>query len=248
MTKTTTATHPDTAMSTDPNQEPMHPESQPRKSRSGSVGALVVGALVVGVAVVGVVAYALSGDADDVETADVGGQGGEGDTLAPDGARLTRRVDGLFAELEVPLPKPGSYEYPTADMVPPWAISQPSVSPGSSDAPEIFTVWFAVFNDGSLCTDGRCDSDDIGADVPARGGMYQLDGRVADGDQLRFVGNIRLGQAPMVGAPLTDPERAEVHLLIAPHGRALSGADAGRQLNGPVGNPSLWWGAEFAGS
>lgn len=222
--------------------EPMDPDA--RRSRSPW---LVRGALLIALAVAALVAFTLSGSGDGAQTADVGGQGGEGALLASDGASLTRRVDGLLAEMEVPPPEPGSYAYPTADMVPPWAISQPSVSPGASDAPEVFTVWAAVFNKGSLCTDPQCDADDLGIDVPARGGMYQLDGRIADSDRLRFVGNIRLGQEPLFGAPLTDPAQAEVHLLIAPHGRALSGADAGRQLNGPVGNPSLWWGAVFAG-
>jgi len=226
-----------------PTPEPMDPE--PRRIRRRW---LLVGALVGTIAVAATVGLTLSDTSDEAQTADVAGQGGEGANLASDGARLTRRPDGLFAELDLPLPEPGSYAYPTADMVPPWAGPQPSVSPGASDAPEVFTVWAVVFNNRSLCTDGQCDSDDIGADVPARGGVYQLDGRVADGDQLRFVGNIRLGQEPLFGAPLADPHQAEVHLFMAPHGRALSGADGWRQLNGPVGNPSLWWAAQFAGS
>ncbi len=245
MTKrtTNTTTTVGTQTTRGPTPEPMDPE--PRRSRGRWAA---VGALVVGIAAAVVISLTLSEPSDEAQTADVVGQGGEGAMLASDGARLTRRSDGLYAELDVPVPEPGSYAYPTADMVPPWAGSQPSVSPGARDAPEVFTLWLATFNAGSLCTDGQCDADDVGADVPAQGGMYQLDGRIADGDRLQFVGNIRLGQEPLFGAPLADSQDAEVHLFIAPHGRALSGADGWRQLNGPVGNPSLWWSARFTGS
>ncbi len=245
MTKTTTKTTPISGiqMPHGLTPEPMRPEPRPSRRRW-----VLGGALVVGIAVAAILAWGLSDTSEDVLTADVDGQGGEGANLASDGARLTRRPDGLFAELDVPLPEPGSYAYPTADMVPPWAGPQPPVSPGARSAPEVFTVWVATFNEGSLCTDGQCDADDVGTEVPAQGGMYQLDGRVADGDRLRFVGNIRLGQQPLIGAPLADPQQAEVHVFIAPHGRTLPGPDGWRQLNGPVGNPSLWWAARFVGS
>lgn len=224
------------------------PTSEARHAgkRNGTRLWAVVGALLASIAVAVVLAMTLSGNGEEAQTADISGQGGEGAMLASDAVRLTRRADGLFVEVDVPVPEPGSYVYPTADMVPPWAGPQPPVSPGASDAPEVFTAWLAVFNDGSLCSDGQCDSDDLSADAPALGGMYQLDGRIADGDELRFVGNIRLGQEPLLGVPLAEPGQAEVHLAIAPHGRVLSGADRWRQLNGPVGNPSLWWSARFA--
>lgn len=240
MTKTTTNIGPETTGGPTP-------ESMPPELRQGRRRWLLAGALIVGTGAAAILALTLSSTDDEAQTADVTGQGGEGAMLASDGARLMRRPDGLYVEFDVPSPEPGSYAYPTADMVPPWGISQPPVSPGASDAPEVFTVWLVAFNDGSLCTDGQCDADDVGADTLAQGGMYQLDGRVAVGGQLHFMGNIRLGQEPLSGAPLVDPEQAEVHLFMAPHGRALSGADAERQLNGPVGNPSLWWAARFAG-
>lgn len=244
MTKTTTDnTIVGTQTPRAPTPEPRHRETRAGRWRWGAVGAL---ALIIAVAAV--IAFTLSDTSDQSETADVVGPGTEDATLASEGALLTRRSDGLFAAVNVPVSEPGSYRYPTADMVPPWAISQPPVSPGASDAPEVFTVWLAAFNDGSLCTDGQCDADDLGPDAPARGGMYQLDGRIADGDRLQFTGNVRLGQEPLTGAPLADPYNAEVHLLTAPHGRALGGTDGWRQLNGPVGNPSLWWSARFAGT
>jgi hypothetical protein len=199
---------------------------------------LILAAVVVSLAVTG------GDDTGQWQTVDVGGQGGA-EPLAPGGARLLRRADGLVGELEVPTPEPGSYEYPTADMVQEWAEPHPPVSPGAGDAPEVFTVWVIIFNDSSLCTGGECGADDLEPGAAARGGVYQLDGRIADGDTLRFAGNVRVGQPPLFGSPLDNPLHALVHLPTAPHGRALPGADGWRQLNGPIGNPALWWGAEF---
>ncbi len=209
--------------------------------------ALIVVALL---AVVWVVTRANDG-ADRWQTAGVREQGAgvtEPASYAPDGARLERRPDGLSVEVVVPTPEPGSYEYPTNDMIPPWVESHPTVTQGAQDAPEIFTLWLIAFNEPGSCTEGTCDADDIGTDTAARGGVYQVNGRIGDDDTLRFVGGVRLGQQPSIGSPLEDPLGADVHLAIAPHGRALSGTDRIVQLNTPVGNPSLWWGAEFPAS
>jgi hypothetical protein len=240
MTNTSTEANRTTAELAAPTDAPRRP--RPRRWILAGAGLVVV--IVVAV----VVPMALTGDdaeSGDWQTADVGAQGAAEPVLASDGARLLRRADGLSAEIEVPTPEPGSYEYPTADMVQEWAEPHPPVSPGASDASEVFTVWVIVFNDPSLCVSEECGAEDLGADTAARGGVYQLDGRIADGDTLRFSGNIRLGQPPLFGSPLDDPLRALVHLPIAPHGRALPGEEGWRQLNGPVGNPDLWWGASF---
>jgi hypothetical protein len=221
-----------------------HDQAFLRRRPPATVVALV--ALIVGV-VIGVVALAIIRDGDDKGgvTADVSGQGGAEPHLASDAARLTRSADGLVAEIDVPTPEPGSYEYPTGEMIPGWAEAHPRVAPGSSDAPEVFTAWVFVFNDPHQCTDSSCDLDDLGADTAARGGSYQLDGLIASGERMWFSGRIRVGQDPLNGARLDSPSGAEVHLAIAAHGRVLSGADRWRQLNGPVGNPTLWWSASF---
>jgi len=184
-------------------------------------------------------------DADGWQTVDVSEQGAADSVYETDAARLQRRADGLFVEVDVPTPVPGAYEYPTSDMIPPWVETHPAVGQGARDAPEIFTLWLFAFNDPGSCTDGQCDSDDIGVDTAARGGVYQVDGRVAGDDTIQLIGNVRLGQMQLDGAPLDDPLGAEVHVAIAPHGRALSGSDRVIQLNTPVGNPALWWGARF---
>ncbi|MGQ0848159.1 MAG: hypothetical protein ACT4OP_03430 [Actinomycetota bacterium] len=215
---------------------------------AGRAGRMLMGAAVLGAIVASVlITLAVTGDdrSGGWQTADVGGQGGAEPVLASGGARLLHRNDGLSAEVQVPTPQPATYKYPTGDNTPKWSEPHPPVSPGAADAPEVFTLWLITFNYPSLCTDGECNADDVAPGAAARGGVYQLDGRIADGDTLRFEGNIRLGQAPITGSPLDDPMAAMVHLLIAPHGQALPGADGWRQLNGPVGDISFWWLAEF---
>lgn len=195
--------------------------------------------------VIAAVAVVSSDSADAAQHADFAGQGGEGQPLAIGGAQLLRSPDGLRVHALVPTPSPGSYEYPTGDMIPPGAQPHPDVLPGGSDQSEAFTMWVFVFNNPDLCTDDSCDTDDLEKDAPARGGVFQADGRIADGDELDLVGSVRLGQMPSKGSPLETPLEAEVHLAIAPHGAALTGSDLERQLNGPIGNPTLWWGAAF---
>lgn len=170
------------------------------------------------------------------------------DAYAENAASLERSDDGVRVEAEMPTPQPGSYEYPTGDMTPPWASPHPEVSPGSASEPETFTLWLIAFNYPGRCTESKCDSDDLGTDTAALGGVFQADARIADASTLAFSGTVRLGQPASNGASLENPMGAEIHLAVAPHGKALTGRDLWRQLNGPVGNPSLWWVAEFAAS
>ena len=216
--------------------------------RMSRATATIIAVLVVVVGVLFLLAFRAVTDESngDVQRSGFPGQGGAAPALANDGVELERRDDGLVARVDIPTPEPGSYEYPTGDMVSPWAEPHPSVSPGAANAPEVFTLWLIVFNDPESCTNDQCDADDTAPDAAARGGVYQLDGRVADGGSMSFLGNIRLGQQPDGGSPLDTPTGADVHLAIAPHGRALSGPDGWRQLNGPVGNPTLWWTTEFS--
>ncbi len=218
----------------------VHQPQWPRRLVAGVLAAALLVAIVVVTA-----QLAQSDERPGWQSADIGGQGGSDPPVAADGAHLLRRPDGLMIQIELPTPSPGTYEYPTDQMVPPGAPPHPRVSVGASDAPEVFTVWVFVFNSPAACTDQTCDVDDLGVDTEARGGSYQLDGLVADHDTLAFTGRIRPGQPAMNGATLDAPESAEVHVAIAPHGRWLAGADGWRQLNGPIGNPTLWWAASF---
>ncbi len=218
------------------------PEGRPGRRRWIVLAAAAM--LVIVLAGFGVI-LTRGGDDGAWQTSDIGEQGDTERSLADHGARLLRRSDGLSIDVTVPTPEPGSYEYPTGDMVPPGAEPHPSISPGASDAPEVFTLWLFAFNEPSLCSEGQCDTDDFAPGAAARGGVYQVDGRVGDGDRLHLEGNVRLGQSPTTGAPLDDPEGAEIHIAIAPHGMRLSGDDGIRQLNSSVGNPTLWWAASF---
>jgi hypothetical protein len=182
---------------------------------------------------------------DAGERADVTGQGDSDPALSVDGASLVRSGDGIRARAIVPTPTPGSYEYPSGDMAPEWSSAHPMVAVGGPDEPEVFTMWAIVFNYPDRCTDASCDRDDVSEDAPAKGGVYQADGRVADGEELEFAGSVRLGEPPATGSALENPFGAEVHLAIAPHGKMLGGTEGWRQLNGPLGNPSLWWAATF---
>ena len=206
------------------------------KSKAAAIG-LVVATLAL---------TSCGGDEAKGEVSNVMEQGASESILAVDGAELVRNADGIRLRETVPTPPPGSYEYPVADMVPPWGIPQPEVSPGSEDEPEVFTLWMAVFNNPDLCTDSACDADDLTPDAAAQGGVYQADGRVADESEIEFAGAVRLGQDPSTGSALENPLGAEIHTFIAPHGRALTGPDLWSQLNGPVGTPALWWDAVFS--
>lgn len=202
--------------------------------------------ILVGLGVILMAGLALLNDgADGPETAPILAQGGGEPAVASEGARLTRNPDGLRIGASIPTPEPGSYEYPSGDMTPPWAPAHPEVRPGGPGEPEVFTLWLFVFNHPDLCTDGSCDLDDLSADADAKGGSYQLDGRIADGDVLDLAGAVRVGQPSMNGAVLEDPFGAEVHVAVAPHGRAHDDTNRWAQLNGPVGNPTLWWAATF---
>jgi hypothetical protein len=205
---------------------------------------------IAGVAVIVVVVAAVilvaSDDADAGESADFGVQGSSDTVSAVDGAGLVRSGDGLRVSAIVPTPTPGSYEYPSGDMVPDGSAVHPDIVAGGPDDPEAFTMWAFVFNFPDECTDKTCDLDDLSEDAPAKGGVFQADGRVADSEELELAGSVRLGQVPSTGSALENPFGAEIHLAIAPHGMFLGGTDGWRQLNGPVGNPTLWWAASFS--
>lgn len=199
-------------------------------------------AIAVTIAFVALMAASCSSDADGRQTFMMPASE---EVYAENAAALERSDDGVRVEAEMPTPEPGSYTYPSGDMVPPWATPHPDVSPGSESEPETFTLWLIAFNYPDKCTEGKCDSDDLGSDTAALGGVFQADGRIADASTLAFSGTVRLGQPASHGAALENPMGAEIHLAVAGHGKALTGADLWRQLNGPVGNPSLWWVAEF---
>lgn len=211
--------------------------SSRRRRRRFAVGiAAVVSIATAGAAVV----EAHGGHRSVRQRADVMQQGGDG-VYEHRGAKAIRTDHSIEIKWNVHTPAPGSYTYPTGDMVPPGAPPHPDLVVGY---PEVFTLWLFGFDHPELCSDGVCDGNDVG-DTPARGSVYQLDGEIAYGQHVRMSGKVRLGQAPANGPGLANPLGAEVHVAMAAHGMALEDADLIRQLNSPVGGPPLWFAAIF---
>ncbi len=173
------------------------------------------------------------------QTSDVLAQGGNG-LYQGDGARLVRSDGSLRIKWQVPTPEPGTYQYPTADQVPPGAPTHPEIIAGW---PEVFTLWVFVFNHPELCT-VPCDFDDIG-DTPAQGGVHQADGIIAHGNKITLRGDVEVGAPSLAGATLTSPLTAEVHVAMTSHGQAYSGDELARQMTIAVGTPAEWWPAIF---
>lgn len=215
-------------------------ELQPRHSRRARAGiwGLLASALVA-VLLAAVVAPAGAANGVIKQRTDVLGQGGDG-VHQEDGARLKRHNNAVKVNWSIATPEPDSYDYPSADMIPPGAPPHPEVVPGY---PEVFTLWAFVFNYPEFCSE-PCNSDDVG-ETPAQGGVFQLDATVATGDQIVMSGKIHRRDSPAAGVRLQEPKTAEVHVAMAPHGRAGCGDDLLRQLAGPIGTPAFWFPALF---
>lgn len=177
------------------------------------------------------------------ETTDVFGQGPNGDVVATDGATIHRTDNEILMEVSMPTPEPGSYTYPSG---PPeregeWWTDEVGET-------EAFTLWAFVFDCPHRC-DGDCDSDDLGE--PAGGGAFGVSGFVSAGEDLTLNGYVSTETDPFVmdgdplGAKMTRPMDAEVHLAVAPHG-AFDPAMLPQILRTPTGpGPDIWWLAVF---
>lgn len=207
-----------------------------RRSRLGwGLTGILAGLLVLGTAV----GVAAADNSSGRTQADVQNQGGGG-VYAEQAATLDRSSTSLKVQWHIPTPEPGSYSYPTPDMVPPGAPLHPPIEAGR---PEVFTLWAFVFDHPEGCTD-PCDFDDLG-DTSAHGSVYQLDGTIAHGARISMSNGIDVGDAPIVGLGLENPLGAEVHVAMAPHGKAREGAELKQQLGSSVGTPAHWWAAIF---
>lgn len=176
----------------------------------------------------GALIFASSGAAGGPERADIMIQGGGG-VYASDGATLVRQTNGVLASMQVPTPASGAYDYPAGR---------------EAGHPEVFTVWAFIFNYPALC-DGPCNSNDIG-NTMAQGGAFNVGGHaVGSGQYMNVSGRIGVGEAPFSGVPLVNPDGAEVHLALAPHG-ALDPATLPGEFRSPTGPSQFWWVAVFA--
>lgn len=168
------------------------------------------------------------------ETADVIGQGPAGPVVSTDGATIQRNQSGISIQLTMPTPEPGSYDYPPAN-----AFHPEGARPGH---PEAFSLWVFVFNHPDECSD-PCDGNDLG-DTPARGGAFNAAGHIVGGKTLQLAGRVTTNSTPFTGSPLREPETAEVHLAVAPHGE-LQPELMPDQTSKPIGSPPYWWLANF---
>ncbi len=169
------------------------------------------------------------------DTADVIGQGPAGPVVSPNGATIGRNQTGISVKLTMPTPQPGSYDYP-----PPNAFHPEGARPGH---PEAFSLWVFVFNHPNECSD-PCDGNDLG-DTPARGGAFNAAGHIVGGQTLQLAGRVTTNSTPFTGSALTEPETAEVHLAVAPHGE-LQPEIMPDQISKPIGSPPYWWLANFS--
>lgn len=168
------------------------------------------------------------------ERADVMNQGGVG-VYALDGAMVVRQANGLRMSMTMPTPEPDSYVYPAGT---------------EAGHPEVFTLWAFIFNFPELC-DGPCDGNDLGADAPAKGSVYNVGGHVASGNSLTISGRAGVGEPalappPLTPTPLVDPNGAEIHLAVTSHG-ALDPTTLPTEFRIPTGSPvcACWWVAVF---
>lgn len=179
------------------------------------------------------------------ETADVFGQGPDGDIVAEDGATLRRTPNGISVKLQMPTPEPGTYTYPSGPEGGAWTDEE--------GPPEAFTLWAFVFNNPEECehADGEapegieCGSGDLGE--RAGGGAFFVAGHLFGGPNLTLSGHISKNTEVFqdMGVQLEKPKEAEVHLAVAPHG-ALDSDLLPEQIQTATGpGPDIWWLALF---
>jgi len=159
-----------------------------------------------------------SGQGVTSETEDVFGQGPSGSVVAPDGATIKRTANGISMQVSMPTPESGEYQYPESGVY---------SGPGH---PEAFSLWAFVFNDPAA------DNWD---------GAFFVAGHVVDGSTLNLRGRVSTNTEPFAGERLDNPEGAEVHLAVAPHGE-LDPELMPEQIKTPTGpGPDIWWLALF---
>lgn len=158
------------------------------------------------------------------QTADVFGQGADGPVVTEDGATLGRTRNGLSISLSMPTPEPGTYTYPSGPKGGAWTAEE--------GPPEVFTLWCFVF-----------DPDQPAFNPPDAEwtGVFAVTGHVVGGSTLTLSGRASTNTDPFMGKPLENPEQAEVHLAVAPHG-ALDPDLLPEALRTPTGpGPDIWW-------
>ena len=112
------------------------------------------------------------------------------------GSTLTRTRDGVYMSLHA------------ADLI-----------PGT-----IVTAWWVFFNNPKKCNTTPCTPDDLFNNPEAEGSLVNATGRVVGADGTADYGAfIAVGDATgaFLGSGLTNPMKAEIHLVTRTHGPAL---------------------------
>jgi len=164
-------------------------------------------------------------DQEVVESADVVGQGIDGNLVAENGATLRRTDETISFEVEMPTPEPGSYEYPDPDNM-------------EHGPPEAFTLWVFVFDE------------ELGGfqDNPWSSAFYGA-GHVVDGGNITLTGEITEDTEPFAGEDFQDPD-AGIRFAVAPHGQVDVEPTTNEDLipdeiKASPGCPDCWWFARF---
>jgi hypothetical protein len=198
------------------------------------------------IAAVGLLTSVAGANASPWEREDIFGQGLLGPTVAVDGAAILRSPNGVTAQVSMPTPAPGSYQYSSA----PTANNE-------AGHPEAFSLWVFIFFNPEACV-GDCDEPDLANNADVVAGAFNAGGHLAAGPSLTITGHVNhrstvfapptatervesLGEALDMGFDLAD---AEIHLAVAPHG-GLDPELLPAQISTPAGPPSLWWIALF---
>lgn len=170
----------------------------------------------VGVGAFSVVPATTTGKRPTTQTVDVYGQVDNEDreVYAEDGAAITRTSNGVITSVSIPTPESGEYNYPEG---------------AEEGHPEAFTLWVFVFDD---------------PDDEAWTGAFLGAGHVVGGSQLTLNGQVTKQTDPFLGDHLENPQDAEVHLAVAPHGE-VDPDELPDQIQTPSGGPPYWWLATF---
>lgn len=148
---------------------------------------------------------------------------GDRAVFAEDAATITRTPNGFTAQISMPTPVAGQYQYP-----------DPADEPTAAELgqPQTFTLWAFVFDDeqGSY------------GDQPWSG-AFSVAGHAVGGPNLTLTGHISKSTDPFAGFALENPN-AEIHLAVAPHG-GLDPDIMPEQISTPAFTAPVWWVAVF---
>lgn len=161
--------------------------------------------------------YAVTNVLDQMD--DEGGR----EVYAEDAASLRRTKNSISFKVQMPTPEPGEYIYPTeGEYI------------AGEGHPEAYSLWVFVFDD---------ELGEFG-DFPWSS-AFLGGGHVVGGPNLTLSGQLSRSSEPFAGFDLENPQEAEIHLAVAPHG-ALEPELMPGQIKTPSGpGPDIWWVALF---